>query len=230
VEATKDQVRSALSAYGLPIDRVDLEEPGATTKRAAWVRLVAPELPWTLSEATPYHQQPGAEPAAGLLLSLSGGAEAAAAAATAAATAAEGGAEGEAAASGEAAAAGAGGGGGEGEEGAAAGFVVEASKKKGDGEEEEGKLEGPKEGDVAGEVYATPSSPRTALAEKGGPMEPVVDGDAWRIAKAFAAQLQRVEVEILGEKMSVDAPLVQVRGAGRRLRGWGVARQGGAGR
>ncbi len=203
VEATEEQVTAALQEAGLPIARVDLEEPGATAKRAAWVRLVAPELPWTAAEPRPYHEQPAAAPAAAALLAKTAppppaeGEEAAAEGGDAAA--AEGSEEAAAAEGAEGAAA----------EGAAAaedgtGAAAPAAKKPDAG------LEGPHEDDAAGEVYATPTSPRAVVPKGSAAMADMVDGDAWRIAREFAAQLQRLEVEVLGEPVVIEAPLVQV--------------------
>lgn len=196
-EATIQEVRSALESAGLPIERVDVEEPGATAKRAAWVRLVAPELPWKC-DGTPYHLQRAVEAASAVLLGREGKE----------AEGKDGEEDKEEEKEEEEAAA-------DGEEGDNSGGSTQKKRKAGEGEEgKRWKLEGPKEGDSAGEVYATPSSPRKPI-KKGAPMEEVVDGDAWRIAKAYAAQLHEADIEIAGEKVVVEAPLVQVRGGAR---------------
>lgn len=176
---------------------------------------MTPELPWK-GQGLPYHLQPAAEAAS--LAPLAKGTEAeeeaaapeeeeaaAAAAAAAAAGMAAGGGYGGAGETGAAAGGafsgeGAGEGGHDGEGGG------EDKKKAGEGE---GKMEGPREGDVAGEVYATPSSPKRV--SKGGQMQEVVDGDVWRIAREYAAMLKGAPVEIRGQQVTIEAPLVQVR-------------------
>jgi hypothetical protein len=204
-DATPEEIKAVLSAAGLPISRIDLDPPAAAAptaaapeakpaaqppppppRRAAWVRLVAPELPWR-GLGLPYHLQNAVEEATLAPLAMLAGLEDG-----------EGGAEGGTE------------GGTEGGAGAGAGAAGGEGGEAGGEGARRSKLVGPRAGDAAGEVYATPTSPGRGAVEGGG-VDDVTDGDAWRIAREFAAQLKG-GVEFRGARVMVEAPLVQVRG------------------